>query len=96
MKSFKQFDEEAKSCWKGWKKVGKKMKGGRLVNDCVKERADMWHPDPEQDRKLGGPGANQRAREDRAASQKKKPDYGNRLKPGESYMDFAKRKKSGS
>jgi hypothetical protein len=96
MKSFKQFDEEAKSCWKGWKKVGKKMKGGRLVNDCVKERADMWHPDPEQDRKLGGPGANQRAREDRAASQKKKPDYSNRLKPGESYMDFAKRKKSES
>ena len=30
----------------------------------LKERADTWHPDPEKDRKLGGPGANQRARED--------------------------------
>lgn len=51
------------------------------------ERADMWHPDPEQDRKLGGPGPNQRAREDRAAS-KEDPK---KLKPGESYMDYAKR-----
>lgn len=95
MKSFKQFDEEAKSCWKGYKKVGTKMKGGRLVNNCVKERADMWHPDPEQDRKLGGPGPNQRAREDRAAASKpaaKKEDP-KKLRPGESYMDFAKRQK---
>ena len=37
----------------------------------LKERADTWHPDPEKDRKLGGPGANQRAREDRAAAAKK-------------------------
>ena len=26
----------------------------------MQERADTWHPDPEEDRKLGGPGANQR------------------------------------
>ena len=51
------------------------------------ERGDFWHPDPEQDRKLGGPGANQRAREDRAAS-KEDPK---KLRPGESYMDYAKR-----
>lgn len=90
MKSFKQFDEEAKSCWKGWKKVGKKMKGGRLVNDCVKERADTWHPDPEQDRKLGGPGANQRAREDREAASKPKEDP-RKLRSGESYMNYHNR-----
>ena len=54
------------------------------------ERADTWHPDPEQDRKLGGPGANQRAREDRAAASKPKEDP-RKLRPGESYMDFAKR-----
>lgn len=95
MKSFKQFDEEAKSCWKGYKKVGTKMKGGRLVNNCVKERADMWHPDPEQDRKLGGPGPNQRAREDRAAASAPKKDYSKSLKPGETYMQFAKRKQTG-
>jgi len=62
----------------------------------VQERADTWHPDPEKDRKLGGPGANQRAREDRAdaakAADKKKDD--NKLRPGESYFDFAKRKRA--
>lgn len=63
------------------------------------ERADTWHPDPEKDRKLGGPGANQRAREDRAAASKPKEDP-KKLKKGESYMDYAKRqskyKSSGS
>jgi hypothetical protein len=60
----------------------------------VNERADTWHPDPEQDRKLGGPGANQRAREDRgqSTSAQTTPDYSNKLKPGENYMQFAKRK----
>lgn len=58
------------------------------------ERADTWHPDPEKDRKLGGPGANQRAREDRAAASKPKEDP-KKLKKGESYMDYAKRQKSG-
>ena len=55
------------------------------------ERADMWHPDPEQDRKLGGPGPNARAREDRADAAKPKKDYSKTTKPGESYMDFHKR-----
>ena len=63
----------------------------------LKERADTWHPDPEKDRKLGGPGANQRAREDRAAAksssgQKSDPK---KLRKGESYMDYAKRQKAG-
>jgi hypothetical protein len=64
----------------------------------IKERADTWHPDPEEDRKLGGPGANQRAREDRAAASKpaaKKEDP-KKLRKGESYMDYAKRQKGGS
>jgi len=62
--------------------------------DVISERADTWHPDPEKDRKLGGPGANQRAREDRAAASKPKEDP-KKLKKGESYMDYAKRQKSG-
>lgn len=57
------------------------------------ERADMWHPDPEKDRKLGGPGANQRAREDRADAAKPKADP-KKLKDGESYMDYSKRQKA--
>jgi hypothetical protein len=61
----------------------------------VQERADTWHPDPEKDRKLGGPGANQRAREDRAAASKPKSDP-KKLKKGESYMDYAKRQKKSS
>ena len=64
----------------------------------MQERDDTCHPDPEEDRKLGGPGANQRAREDRAAASKpaaKKEDP-KKLRKGESYMDYAKRQKGGS
>ena len=32
--SFQDFQEKAQSCWKSHKKVGMKMKGGKLVNDC--------------------------------------------------------------
>jgi len=60
------------------------------------QEGDFWHPDPDKDKKLGGPGPNQRAREDRAdaakAAAKKKDD--NKLRPGESYYDFAKRKRA--
>jgi hypothetical protein len=59
----------------------------------VSERADMWHPDPKEDRKLGGPGANARAREDSAAASKPKADP-KKLKKGESYMDYSKRQKA--
>ncbi len=75
---------------------------GKAINvkteETINERGDFWHPDPDKDRKLGGPGANQRAREDRAAASKpaaKKADP-KKLKPGESYMDYAKRQKGGS
>jgi len=60
----------------------------KTFKQFVTEAGDYWHPDPEQDRKLGGPGANQRAREDRKSPE----DYSKKLKPGETYMDFAKRK----
>jgi len=53
----------------------------------------MWHPDPEKDKKLGGPGANARAREDRADAAKPKADP-KKLKSGESYMDYSKRQKA--
>jgi hypothetical protein len=58
----------------------------------VSEAGDWWHPDPEKDKKLPGKGPQMRAREDRGQT---KPDYSRRLKPGESYMDFAKRKQRG-
>ena len=97
--------QEEDPCWKGYRQAGMKKKGGKMVPNCVPsngykeevfhERADFWHPDPEQDRKLGGPGANQRAREDRTStSSQRKPDYSKTTKPGESYMDFAKRRAS--
>ncbi|AOO18807.1 hypothetical protein WH070310_101 [Cyanophage S-RIM12_WH_07_0310] len=59
----------------------------------INERGDFWHPDPEKDRKLGGPGANARAREDRAAASKPKSDP-KKLRDGESYMDWGKRQKA--
>jgi hypothetical protein len=99
--------EKVKSRYKVWpsayasgalvkcRKAGAGNWGNSSKNEeVVHERADTWHPDPEQDRKLGGPGANQRAREDRgqSTSAQTTPDYSNKLKPGENYMQFAKRK----
>ena len=60
------------------------------MKSTITERGDYWHPDPEKDKKLGGPGANQRAREDRADAAKPKSDP-KKLRKGESYMDYAKR-----
>ena len=76
-------------------KAAEKRKAKGMKEETVSERADTWHPDPDEDRKLGGPGANQRAREDRAAASKpaaKKSDP-KKLRKGESYMDYAKRQK---
>ena len=67
----------------------------RMDEEIINERADFWHPDPDEDRKLGGPGANQRAREDRGSSKPAaKKDTSKSLKPGESYMQYAKRKQA--
>ena len=68
------------------------------VEEVIAERGDFWHPDPDKDKKLGGPGANQRAREDRggAKSSSSTKSDSKKLRPGESYMDYAKRQKSSS
>lgn len=58
-------------------------------NEEIVYEGDYWHPDPEMDRKLGGPGPNQRARED---NPQPKPDP-KKLRPGESYMDWNKRQR---
>jgi len=79
----------ARSLSRGARNVARK-----LGEETINEAADFWHPDPDKDRKLGGPGANQRAREDRAAASKPKEDP-KKLKKGESYMDYAKRQKAG-
>ena len=71
------------------KKHLKKMKKEETIN----ERGDYWHPDPEKDRKLGGPGANQRAREDGASSKPKPKADPKKLRKGESYYDYNKRQK---
>ena len=75
------------------KKTGRPNAQGDYGKKDIQERGDFWHPDPDKDRKLGGPGANQRAREDRAAASKPKSDP-KKLRPGESYMDYAKRQKA--
>ncbi len=80
----------ARSLSRGARNVARK-----LGEETLTERGDFWHPDPEKDKKLGGPGANQRAREDRAAASKPKSDP-KKLKKGESYMDYAKRQKKSS
>jgi hypothetical protein len=73
-------------------KQGKLPMGG-MNEENINERGDYWHPDPEQDRKLGGPGPNARAREDRADAAKPKEDP-KKLRKGESYFDYNKRQKA--
>jgi hypothetical protein len=75
------------------KQMEKKRRKALRQEETINERGDFWHPDPDKDRKLGGPGANQRAREDRAAASKPKSNP-KKLRPGESYMDYAKRMKT--
>ena len=74
---------------------------GKAINvnteETINERGDYWHPDPDKDRKLGGPGPNQRAREDRAASKSSRSSSSSakpKLRPGESYMEYSKRMKT--
>ena len=95
-------DEEEAAFRRKQKEDPNPNRKGKAINvkteETINERGDFWHPDEKEDRKLGGPGANQRAREDRAAASKpaaKKADP-KKLKPGESYMDYAKRQKGGS
>ena len=79
------------------KKTGRPNAQGDYGKKDLNERGDFWHPDPDKDRKLGGPGANQRAREDRAASRSSSSSSSSgkpKLKPGESYMEYAKRVKA--
>ena len=73
-----------------------KAKRAKLKEGTLNERGDFWHPDPDKDRKLGGPGANQRAREDRGAKAGTRGTSSNdkKLRPGESYMQYAKRMKN--
>ena len=72
-------------------------RSGKAINvkteETIIERGDHWNPDPEKDRKLGGPGANARAREDRADAAKPKEDP-KKLRKGESYFDYNKRQKA--
>ena len=90
-------DEEEAAFRRKQKEDPNPNRKGKAINvkteETINERGDFWHPDPDKDRKLGGPGANQRAREDRAAASKPKSDP-KKLRPGESYMDYAKRMKN--
>ena len=72
-------------------------KKAKMKEEVIAERGDFWHPDPDKDRKLGGPGANQRAREDRGSSKSSSSSSSSgrpKLKPGESYMQYSKRVKA--
>ena len=66
----------------------------KTFKQFIIEAGDYWDPDPEKDKKLPGKGPQMRSREDRGqdTSVQTKPDYSKRLKPGETYMDFHKRK----
>jgi hypothetical protein len=93
MESFNSFISEEDKVKKGKQiSVGKSTVKINPDSEELKE-GDYWHPDPDEDRKMSNRGAKLRAREDgkkpvaKVVSTKK-------LKPGESYMDYAKRQGS--
>ena len=91
-------DEEERAFRRKQRKDPNPDRKGKAINvkteATINERGDFWHPDPEKDRKLGGPGANQRAREDRGAKAGTRSSNEKKLRPGESYMQYAKRMKN--
>ena len=46
MQHFINFGAES-PCWEGYEQKGKKLKGGRLVNNCVKKK----QPKPDEEAK---------------------------------------------
>jgi len=39
----KQKGVDGKACWKGYKRMGTKKKGGRTVDNCVKMESTDWY-----------------------------------------------------
>ncbi len=66
----------------------------KTYKEFIHESGDWWHPDPKKDAAISGAANKMRARENQGqdTSAQTKPDYSNRLKPGETYMQYAKRK----
>ena len=62
----------------------------KTYQEFIKEAGDWWHPDPAQDKLMPGRGPKLRAREDQVSASKPKENP-RKLKPGETYVDFAKR-----
>ena len=75
------------------KKNAEKKYSGKAATseEFVNEAGDYWHPDPEKDKRISGVGNKLRAREDSLRTKVSKVDS-NKLKPGETYMQYAKRK----
>ena len=44
MKNFKQFMQYEKACWKGYRQLGMKKKGDRMVPNCVPEEVELKIP----------------------------------------------------
>ena len=83
------------------RKVGAKNWGSKTQKEEIdlNEQGDYWHPDPKEDRKISGVGNKQRAREDKGESSSSSSSTSSKsdskkLRPGESYMDYAKRQKA--
>lgn len=41
MKSFKRYNEDRSPCWKGYRQVGMKKKGDKMVPNCVPEEVEL-------------------------------------------------------
>lgn len=54
MKSFKQFMQYEKACWKGYRQLGMKKKGDRMVPNCVPEEVELDEEFNKQMKRVAG------------------------------------------
>jgi hypothetical protein len=82
------------SCWKGYKKRGTKMKGGKEVNNCVKEATAMakrgYDEAPIRNKIAKSTGGGKSA--DRATALENQPTYGN-SKKAKQRQDLARKQR---
>ena len=52
---------DGKACWKGYKQMGTKKKGGRTVDNCVPINKDAEHKEGDEGYEFGGKGSGRRS-----------------------------------
>ncbi|MFZ9205540.1 MAG: hypothetical protein ACO22L_06645, partial [Candidatus Nanopelagicaceae bacterium] len=85
-------DNGFKTCWKGYKKVGTKVKGGKEVNNCVK--AEAWEK-PEKEEKGEKKHKEGKAEEKKEMKKEEFESIEEKAPPGAKYERMVKHIKKG-